>query len=129
MMAVTSLSILVIAPSGIMRNAILSTLRSVPGMGLACAADNLEQALVMVNRQQPEIIFLDMALQQEQTFWDILLQLQSLFPGVNCVVLVDSYDQQRRALDLGAERALLRGQIDGELISVLCAPFSHPAVL
>ena len=100
-------------PAGILRSALLTYLRSIPGVEVGVAVACSDEILPLLQQRQPQSIILDADLTGD--FMAVLKRLQGFYPQINLIALVNSPQQQLAALAAGATYALLKGFLDESL--------------
>ncbi len=110
--------VMIAAKPGIMRNSLLSYLRTISNVQIIALADDAEAALRIIHETQPQILVVDSDLSEER----VLSLIQKINAGqakLKMIVLVDSIRQQERCLNLGVRHVLLKGFLDEQLCNAV----------
>ncbi len=106
--------IVVAAKPGVMRNSLLSYLRTIPNAQVIAVVGSALIALDTIREWQPSLVVVD----SDLTEWEmetLLRQLQGELPHIKSIALVESIRQQQVCLAAGANVALLKGFLDEQL--------------
>src|SRR5262245_43884555 len=108
--------IVVIDDHAIMREGLRLLIERRPGLVVVGEAANRAEALVLVTREQPDIILLDLSLRGENGL-DFLPELFAAARATRVIVLTGLHDSElhQRAVRLGALGVVLKAQA-GELL-------------
>jgi DNA-binding NarL/FixJ family response regulator len=91
---------------------------TMPQIEIVAEADAPSALLRMGDRIQPDIVLLDASL-PEQEVWAALKQIQSEWSQTHTIVLAEDSKQQQRAMEAGADVALLKGFPAAKLAAVM----------
>jgi DNA-binding NarL/FixJ family response regulator len=111
--------VVAVGPAGILRSALLTYLRSVPGVVVEAAVASLEEVLPLLQQRPAHSVILDADL--NGNFMAQLNQVHHLHPEINLIALVNRPQEQPAALAAGATHALLKGFLDERLRQALTA--------
>jgi CheY-like chemotaxis protein len=121
--------VVAVGPAGILRSALLTYLRSIPGVTVEAAVAGPQDVLPLLQQRLPNVVILDADLTGD--FLGLLQNLQSSQPQINLIALVNNPQQQPEALAAGATHALLKGFLDERLRQAITAEtpgaHEHPA--
>ena len=106
--------VMVAGKPGIMRNSLLSYLRTIPKIQIVALADDTESAFRMIQENRPHFIVIDSDLSENRVM-ELVKQIGNSQPLAKIIILVESVPQQQRCLKLGAHYALLKGFLDDQL--------------
>jgi DNA-binding NarL/FixJ family response regulator len=112
-----TMRIMIVARPSLMRNSLLAFLRAMPQVDIIALADDAVTALQTAQLRQPEVVVVDMDL--EDGALDLIRQLHHEPPSPRSVVLVNNFYQQKRFLEAGASIALLKGFLEEQLQKAL----------
>jgi len=104
----------------IFRQGLKHILDSLPWLEVVGEAENGESALLLMNRLQPDIVILDIAMPGQDGL-SVLEQAMEQRPG-QIVIIITSYDDKAyldRALDLGAKGFMLKDSAAENLVHCL----------
>ncbi len=105
------ISVMIVAPPGIWRDALVSLVRAQENLALSAVANNLPAVRTKMDADPLHVLIADIGLGESQlaqfTRW-----LHDAFPNVRCVVAVDMQHQQASSLAAGAHATLLKGCLD-----------------
>ena len=107
MVAIT-VSLLLVARPGRMREGLLALLRTIPEIEIVGQADSELQALALISQQQPALVMLDSSLAPGEML-PMLVQIKDGYPRTRCIVLVENVQGQGAAREAGADSALITG--------------------
>jgi DNA-binding NarL/FixJ family response regulator len=107
-MVASTVSLLLVARPGRMREGLQALLRTIPEIVIVAQADYESQALALIAQQQPDLVLLDSSLTLQEML-STLMQIKGGFPRARCIVLVDNAQQQGAAREAGADTALITG--------------------
>lgn len=110
--------VMIAAKPGIMRNSLLSYLRTIANVQIVALADSAEAALRIINEIQPQLVVVDSDLSEERVL-SLIQKINDRQPKLKMIVLVDSIRQQERCLKLGVQHVLLKGFLDEQLCSAV----------
>ncbi len=109
------ISVMIVAPPGIWRDALVSLVRAQENLALSAVADNLPAVRAKIETEPLHVLIADIVLGESQlahfTGW-----LHDAYPGVRSVVAVDMQHQQASSLAAGANATLLKGCLDEALL-------------
>ena len=103
--------VLVIAPPGIWRDALVSLVRAQSDFRVIHALDNFPSACARLTEQHADVVIADNGV-DENAMPAFIAWLHALDGAVRCVVAVDTQVQQVRCLAAGAHATLLKGWLD-----------------
>ena len=109
---------LIVARPGPLRNSLQALMTTMPQIEIVAEADAPSALLRMGDRIQPDIVLLDASL-PEQEVWAALQQIQSEWSRTHTIVLAEDSKQQQRAMEAGADVALLKGFPAAKLAAVM----------
>ena len=109
---------LILTKQGSLQNGLLALLTTIPQISAVLVAEDADSGLRMLNDHRPKLVLLDMNLAQDSTE-TILKHTNSQLPTIGSIVLVDSVEQGRKAVSLGADDVLLKGFSADKLISLI----------
>jgi DNA-binding NarL/FixJ family response regulator len=109
-----SLLIAIAAKPGIMRNSLLSYLRSIPDVRDVLIADDRATLLKLIGESAPGLAIVDSDLSETEML-NVIEAITTNFANTKIIVLVESFRQRQRALAVGATDALLKGFLDNQL--------------
>lgn len=112
------LPILVAAPAGIQRDALVSLLRAQPNLVVVAVAGDPATVQRIVMEDQVHLIVLDGGLQGDAAM-GLVAWLHQARPTLRCIVLADRVAQVLAFQQAGADDALLKGCLDKHLLAVL----------
>jgi DNA-binding NarL/FixJ family response regulator len=107
-MVTSTVSFLLVARPGRMREGLQALLRSIPEIEIVGQADWESQALALIAQQHPALVLLDSSLTPREML-PTLMQIKGEYPRMRCIVLVENAQQQDAARDAGADTALITG--------------------
>lgn len=107
-MVTITVSLLIVAKPGRMREGLQALLRTIPAIKIVGQADCESQALSMIAQQQPALILLDSSLTLQEML-PTLMQIKGGYPRSHCIVLVENEQQQAVAREAGADTTLITG--------------------
>ena len=107
-------SALIAAHPGLMRDALQAFLQATRDVHVIALVDDAARILEAVRQHQPHTLVIDIDLSQESLV-ALVQQFRVEWPGLNCVVLVNTLRQQQIFLAAGARHVLLKGQLDERL--------------
>lgn len=113
---------LVVSDAGALQNGLLALMTTIPPIGTVLAAEDVNLALRMVETHQPALIILDMSSRQAQ---DVIHEIKTEWPHIHLIVLVADIAQQKQAIDLGADRVLVKGFPAPKLVALIEDLLSH----
>ena len=102
------------APSGLMSSSLRSFLRTIPGVEVAAETACLCDTMRALTGNYPRLLLLDADL-PGPVLNPCIRQFHADFPSLKIIVLTGSSAQQETALAAGADYALLKGNLDGQL--------------
>jgi DNA-binding NarL/FixJ family response regulator len=105
--------VVAVGPAGILRSALLTYLRCIPGVEVQAAVACSAEIPPLLRQRQPQSVILDADLTGD--FLALIKHLQGLDSQINLIALVNSPQQQAAALAAGATHALLKGFLDERL--------------
>ena len=91
-----------------LQNGLQALVMSIPQVDIIGQVDNGARALQIIQEHHPGLVLLDTNLPNSEE-WQMLEQIKTLWPEIQCVVLADDVQQQREAMTLGADLVLLKG--------------------
>lgn len=110
-----SISVMIIAPAGIWRDALVSLVRAQPDLALRSVTDDLAAARSELAQAPVHALIADIGLGEGELAafagW-----LHANAPGVRCVVAVDAQSQQDGFRTMGVHATLLKGCLDEGLL-------------
>jgi DNA-binding NarL/FixJ family response regulator len=106
--------VMVAGKPGIMRNSLLSYLRTIARVQIVALADDAESALHLIQQNRPQFAVIDSDLSEDRVM-GLVQQINAEQPSTKIIVLVESVPQQQRCLQWGAQHALLKGFLDEQL--------------
>jgi len=109
---------LIVARPGPLRNSLQALMTNMPQIEIVAEADAPSALLRMGDTIQPDIVLIDASL-PEQEVWAALQQIQSEWSQTHTIVLVEDSKQQQRAMEAGADVALLKGFPAAKLAAVM----------
>ena len=107
-------SILIVAQPGPLLHGLRALLNSIPNAELVGVVAHTKAAMQAISECQPAVMLLDSALPGEGVP-SLLKQLKARWPELQCLVLVDTMEQQRQAQNAGADMVLLKGVLAARL--------------
>ena len=110
----TTVRVIIAGKPGIMRNSLLSYLRTITQVQIVALADDADTALALIRQNQPQWVVLDADLSEER-ITKLVCQIHTEQPATKIIVLVESMRQQEHCLQLGVQHALLKGFLDEQL--------------
>lgn len=119
-MAVTRITqriAMIVAPSGIWRDALVSLLRAQPNLAICAVVDSLPAAYKLLSTIQVDVIIIDSSV-GDVDLTDFLRWLGSEHATARTVVAVDTRLQQVRYLAAGAQATLPKGRLNDALLRV-----------
>ncbi len=108
------LSVAVATRSDLMRRSLTAFLQANPELNVTALSNDVTSILTYSHQNRPDVLILDAALSDE-VLPMLIEQLHTKHPALNCVVLVDTVQQQKSSLQAGANHALLKGFLDDQL--------------
>lgn len=111
-------SVIIAAPAGIQRDALVSLLRAQPRLVVAAVTNDLGDVRSSALAGRVQIIVLDGELQTNAAL-ALVAWLRQTCPGLRCVVLAGSTARRKEFLQAGAHEALLKGCLDDHLLAAL----------
>ncbi len=113
--AAPPIAVMIVAPSGIWRDALVSLVRAQSDLVLSTVTDDLVAARGDLTRAPVHALIADIGLgeaaQEAFVAW-----LRDNAPGVRCVVAVEAQSQEDGFRALGAHATLLKGCVDERLL-------------
>jgi len=100
--------VLIVAKPGPLRHGLRALLSSMPHVEIMGVAAHGKAALRAMAQGRPAMVLMDCGLSREG-FLPLLKQIKATWPKVQCLVLVDSTEQQREAQAAKADTVLLKG--------------------
>jgi DNA-binding NarL/FixJ family response regulator len=107
-MVTSTVSLLLVAKPGRMRDGLQALLRTVSEIEIVGEVDCESQALALISQQQPDLVLLDSSLTLQEML-PMLIQIKGGYPQTRCIVLVENMQQQSAAREAGADSALITG--------------------
>lgn len=107
-MVTNKVSALIVGRPGRMRTSFQALLRMVPQIEIIGQVDHATEALALVARQRPALVFLDSSQPIDEVL-AALRQIKNEWPQTQCIVFVDTIQQQSMTKAAGAATALLTG--------------------
>ncbi len=114
METIKTVRVLIAAKPGIMRNSLLSYLRTISDVQIVGLADEIETALESIRQDKPQLVIIDSDLSEEHVI-GLVKQINAEPFTPQTIVLVNSLLQKERCLRAGAHHALLKGFLDKQL--------------
>ena len=108
-----TMRIMIVARPSLMRNSLLAFLRGMPQADIIALADDAVTALQKAQLHQPEVVVVDMDL--EDGALDLIRNLHHEPSSPRSVALANNFYQQKRFLEAGASVALLKGSLEEQL--------------
>ena len=108
------LSVLVAARPDLMRNSLVSYLRTISGITILPPMDDASSTLQAVRALRPDVVVADVNL-SETSVLSLVQQLRKEPSKPNCIVLADSVQQKKLFNTAGASSVLLKGFLDERL--------------
>lgn len=99
---------LIVAEPGRLRDAWRALLVAVPGIGEVLMADDVQQALALVERHHPGLVLVDVDVRNGDTP-AVVQRIKRLQPGVRCIVLTCCTGQESPAAAIDADAVLVKG--------------------
>jgi DNA-binding NarL/FixJ family response regulator len=118
---------LVAARPGLWRNALTSYLKAIPELEVWIPVDDLQTMLQRLSDCPVEYLVLDAGL-CPGNLASVLAQVKRSYPGLGCIVLVETADQGMQARASGARHTIFKAFIDNHLSSALFARTPRPVV-
>lgn len=117
-----SIRIMIVEDHAIVRQGLAALLGTVPDFSVVAEAEDLSQAVVQFQRQQPDITLMDLRLGKSMGV-DAIARIREQFPEARIIVLTtfDGDEDIYRALQAGARGYLLKGMDSDELIEAIRA--------
>lgn len=112
--ALANYKVLLVAPSGLLRNSLQAYLRAFPEIQVIGQLDSTSEILKTLSLLKPDAVVMDCAFFCDP-FVSSLRRLLEEGWNINFIVLVDTVSQQQLALQRGAKFALLKGLLDDGL--------------
>ncbi len=114
------LSVVVATKSGLMYHSLLAFLSVLPNVQIVGLVRDIELVLTATHQNRPNVLILDTNL-SESHVPGLIQRLKAEIPTLNCVVLANNVRQQSASLSAGANHALLKGFLDGQLTQAVLA--------
>jgi DNA-binding NarL/FixJ family response regulator len=111
-------SIVVAVQSSSLRKSIVAFLRNLSGVKVLTSEKDFEGTYISVKRNLPSTLVIDANL-CNLNLAEHIQRLLNEAPKLNCIVLVDSLDQQSIAESAGAKYALLKGMLSEPLMQAI----------
>jgi len=111
-------TILLVGPPGLLRNALLAFVRATPKLEVIGLAHNSRLALEMTRTLQPAILLVDADLPDDGML-GLLRQMRSEQVSVKFITLSNNLPQQQACLHAGADQSLLKGFLGENLTNAL----------
>jgi DNA-binding NarL/FixJ family response regulator len=108
------LSVLIGAKPDLMRQSLQTFLRGVLAIQEIRLADDSASTLVDNHLYRPDVVILDANLSAE-VIPELVKQLRTENPALNCIVLVDTVQQQKLFMTIGIQHVLLKGFLNEHL--------------
>lgn len=112
------LRVMVAAPPGIQRDALVSLLRAQPNLSVIAIADEPSALRRMLSATPVEIMILDGGI-LGSAGTDLIHWLRKEYPAARCVVLANRTAQCAAYKYAGADAALLKGCLDEQLLAAI----------
>ena len=109
---------LIVAKPGPLRDSLQALISTMPQIEVVAEASDPSALLPMSDRIRPDIVLVD-ASQSENEAWGALRDIHGRWPQARTIILVENSQQQRQALDVGADVALLKGFPAAKLSAVI----------
>ena len=107
---------LVVSDPGSLQNGVMALMTTTPQINTVLAADNLESALSLAKKHQPQLTILDLAWPEIR---DAIKQIKALCPFTHLIVLVEDFGQKKVIKAGGADRVLVKGFPAQEMIKTI----------
>jgi DNA-binding NarL/FixJ family response regulator len=101
-------TVLIAAPPGRLRDALLAMVRAVPQVECPWQADDGPSTLQAIADGSPALVLLDAELADEEA-WRVLGHMRARWPHIRCLILASNFQQRQIASRLGADAVLLKG--------------------
>jgi len=119
-MAATHIShriVMIVAPAGIWRDALVSLLRAQPNLLVSAVAESLPAARDLLTAVRVNVIVIDSSV-GDADLNNFLSWLGAEHPSVRSVVAIDTQSQQPQYLAAGAYATLPKGRLNDALLRV-----------
>ncbi len=110
--------VLIVAKPDRLRDSLQFLLKTVPEINIVGLADDSSSALRLVSEHRLALVLLDTNLPGEE-MTTVLRRIKADGSRSRCLVLSDTFEQQRRARSAGADVALVKGFSVAELFEVM----------
>lgn len=115
-----SIVVIIVAPSGIWRDALVSLVRAQPDLALRSVTDDLAIARRDVAQTPVHALIADIGL-GERNLADFVGWLHANMPAVRSIVAVDAQYQEDKFRAIGVHATLLKGCLDEALLRAAIA--------
>ena len=110
----TSLTVLIVANSGFMRDGLRSLLTTLLDVNVIGSANGEVEGLILSNELHPEVIIVDCTLSNGKGM-ELILQLKSQQIRASILAIAGSLLEGKTAMEQGADGMLIRGYSEGDL--------------
>ena len=107
---------LFVSNAGSLQNGLLALLTTIPQVTPMLVDEELSTTLGLVEKHQPALAILDMSI---PGVVETIRQIKELCPQIHLIVLVNNVKGQKDAVELGADRVLLKGFPAQKLVDVI----------
>jgi len=120
-----NIRVLVVDDHPVVRAGLVSMLSSIPGLTVSGAASTGEEALQLIDREQPDVLLLDLRM-PGMTGIDLLnaIRTKSLPPKALVLTSYESDEEIYRAIEAGAQGYLLKSTPQAEIVTAIQAVHS-----
>ena len=110
--------VLIAAKPDRLRDSLQFLLKTMPGINIVGPADDSSLTLRLISEHRPALVLLDSNLPGEE-MTTVLRRIKANGSRSHCLVLSDTFEQQRRAKSAGADVALVKGFSAAKLFEVM----------
>ena len=97
---------LVVSDPGSLQNGLMALMTTTPQINTVLAAENLQSALSLAKRHQPQLTVLDLTWPEIR---DAIKGIKTQCPFTHLIALVEDFNQKKELKSWGADRVLVKG--------------------
>ena len=97
---------LVVSDPGSLQNGLMALMTTTPQINTVLAAENLQSALSLAKRHQPQLTILDLTWPEIR---DAIKWIKTQCPYTQLIALVEDFNQKKELKSCGADRVLVKG--------------------
>ena len=102
-------TVVIVSRSVRLRDLMRAMLKSIKGVDVLDTANELNLGMMMAREHQPSFVFLDVELLPPSSDSGLIAAFKRESPQMKLVVLIDYWDQNRKAVQAGANSTLMKG--------------------